>query len=713
MANKKLAAEARLYAVLRKSESLTEEEQSILATLENIEGVKVTAEAGGKSKAVDQAVDQAAEIAAAVAALTKADIFVLDLETIGTTGEKDAALDALTNRIEGVGVGIGKGKKDAWWFPFIPSYPGEQVYSQIQVFRALEPILKDPNKSLLNSKPKFDLKCLKVQGVDVENKIIDTVIADWLLDENYKRHGLKEIIEREYGIKTVSWEEAKKAATMPGTEQAFREYALNDVKFAFMAWDKLGKRLKKEPQLLKLFHEVEMELIPIFVELELAGVKIDRDYLSFPDHDFPNDPTKGTGLLQILNKEKVGAEARAKAALGRDIDISKSQQVSAALFGIPTLDALREAGVNEKIIANMTGNTLFFINQPGLFPIPLDKKRKPILPGKNGYYSTDDGILSYLAGHPFIDAVLDWRWADKLISTYVEPYLQKSIRDGRVHPDFNQAGTVTGRFTCSDPNLQQIPTEKGKYSIKKMFVPEPGNVFICGDFNQLQFRLVGHFAKRVLGRSKVAEAYIAGSDLHTKTQTELHFEERKPAKTVNFGFIFGRMPDGFSYDNHIPIDDAKKFYNHFHRTYPELDQMYDWVKEELCEKGYVSSFTGRRRRFPKYKGMDPNKRDGGLWWDSRSTAWNAMVQGAEGDVVRISMRNIHREIKRRRKVDPRWENVKLKVQVHDEMVYEAPAEIAEDVAKMVEEEAQNCLKLAVPLIFETGISANNWEEAKK
>lgn len=1135
MANKKLAAEARLYVVLRKSESLTEEEQSILATLENIEGVKVTAEASGKSKAVDQA----AEIAAAVSALEKAAIFVLDLETIGTTGEKDAALDALTNRIEGVGVGVGKGKKDAWWFPFIPSRPGEQVYSQVQVFRALEPILKDPNKSLLNSNPKFDLKCLKVQGVDVENKIIDTVIADWLLDENQKRHGLKEIIEREYGIKTVSWAEAKKAAAVPGSEEAFREYALNDVKFAFMAWDKLEKRLKKEPQLLKLFHEVEMELIPIFVELELAGVRIDRDYLSFPDPDFPNDPTKGTGLLQILNKEKAEAEARARAALGRDIDISKSQQVSVALFGIPTLESLREASVSEKIIANMTGNTLFFINQPGLFPIPLDKKRKPILPGKNGYYSTDDGILSYLAGHPFIDAVLDWRWADKLISTYVESYLQKSIRDGRVHPDFNQAGTVTGRFcvsdktmmetsagiyriselhltkereisiithrgrprrilgvyflgreemfrvtldngswiegtaghrvetpygwmsiyelsegeevfsprdpsrkggdkgaalctsgrcfqedigrghpgkgsppevsdkpthlvhvegsiqgqvrsfvqtaaseqtgkgsggqperrastgedcpegensgnggsglqpfihvqktenervsceeehhhsrlrevggtaeentgnghgnasvagrsftwiaggfkalqrkaagvlrgvvrglrkafptsmvhpitggqlplfegepsdtqepynvepeqirvaafagssrcgnptrspvfyreihdgfclpesegggrggwgipqdgcynaetgykegsesdflwvegaslynetggegttkrhlcyttatiasiksvgeqdvwdieveedhsfiangfvnhnTCSDPNLQQIPTEKGKYSIKKMFVPEPGNVFICGDFNQLQFRLVGHFAKRVLGRSRVAEAYIAGSDLHTKTQTELHFKERKPAKTVNFGFIFGRMPDGFSYDNHIPIDDAKKFFNHFHRTYPELDQMYDWVKEELCEKGYVSSFTGRRRRFPKYKGMDPNKREGGLWWDSRSTAWNAMVQGAEGDVVRISMRNIHREIKKRRKVDPRWENVKLKVQVHDEMVYEAPAEIAEEVAKMVREEAEKCLKLAVPLIFETGISANNWEEAKK
>jgi len=709
MANKKLAAEARLYAVLRKSESLTEEEQSILATLENIEGVKVTAEASGKSKAADQA----AEIAAAVAALTKADIFVLDLETIGTTGEEDAALDPLTNRIEGVGVGVGKGKKDAWWFPFIPSHPGEQVYSQVQVFRALEPILKDPNKFLLNSNPKFDIKCLKVQGIDVENKIIDTVIADWLLDENQKRHGLKEIIEREYGIKTVSWAEAKKAAAVPGSEGAFREYALNDVKFAFMAWDKLEKRLKKEPKLLKLFYEVEMELIPIFVELELDGVRVDRDYLDHPDPDFSNDPTKGTGLLQILNKEKAEAEVRAKAALGRDIDVSKSQQVSAALFGIPSTEALRKAEINEKIIAKMSEDSTFFVSPPGLFPIPLDKKRQPILPGKTGYYSTDDGILSYLAGHPFIDAVLDWRWADKMLSTYVVSYLEKSIRDGKVHPDFNLAGAKTGRFTCSGPNLQQIPAEKGKYSVKKSFIPDPDTVFICGDFGQIQFKIAGHLAKKILGKSAIADAYLAGSDLHTKTQTELHFADRKPAKTVNFGFIFGRMPDGFSYDNHIPIDDAKKFYNHFHRAYPELDQMYDWVKEELCEKGYVSSLTGRKRRFPKYKGMDPYKDGGKLWWDSRSTAWNAMVQGGEADVVRISMRNIHRAIRAKRKVDPRWERVKLKAQVHDEMLYQAPKEIAEEVAAIVKKEAESCLKLVVPITFDIGISANNWEEAKK
>jgi DNA polymerase-1 len=140
--------------------------------------------------------------------------------------------------------------------------------------------------------------------------------------------------------------------------------------------------------------------------------------------------------------------------------------------------------------------------------------------------------------------------------------------------------------------------------------------------------------------------------------------------------------------------------------------MYDWVKEELCEKGYVSSFTGRKRRFPKYKGLDPFKDAGKLWWDSRSTAWNAMVQGGEADVVRIAMRNIYRKIKAMRKVDPRWERVKLKAQVHDEMLYQAPKEIAEAVAAMVKHEAENCIKLVVPITFDMGVSSENWESAK-
>ena len=695
-----LAAEARLYDALRKvnGNDLEEQERGLLDSLGSIEGVKAAADALGKKAGKEM--NQDAEIAAAVAALEQADIFALDLETIGTTKEKDSALDPKTNLIEGVSVAVGLHKNQGWWFPFRSKRPGVKLYSQIQVFRALDPILKNPNKTLVGSNPKFDLQCLKVQGVLVENRLIDTVVSDWLMDENQRSHGLKEIVEREFGIKAVKWAEAKAMEEDPSTADAFAEYALNDSRYVFRVWrDVHEPNLGKDPRLLKLFHEVEMEIIQTFVESELDGVCIDRPYL--------------LGLRETLNKEAAEAAEKACAALGRKIDISSSQEVSVTLFGSPTQEALETANVNDRVKARFTDKGLFD-SPPGMIPLPLDKKGKPILPGKNGYYSTDDGILSRIKGNLFIDALLDHRWATKLLSTYVEPYLEQSEATGRIYPDFHQAGTVAGRFTCSKPALQTIPTEKGKYSIKKMFIPAPGYAFVCGDFNQLQFRLVGHFAKRVLGKSVVADSYLAGMDLHTKTQKELKLADRKPAKTINFGFIFGRSADSFAYGNHLPIAAAKTFYNGFHGSYPEIKAMQRACMRSLCEKGYVASLTGRRRRFPEHKGKDPDKLQKGdsLWWDSW-IAWNAMIQGAEADVVRISMRNIYREIKERRKTDPRWNNVRMKVQVHDELVYETPQEIEDDVMKMVKEKAESCLKLEIPLIFDVGISRNNWEEAKK
>lgn len=1122
-----LAAEARLYDALRKvnGNDLTEQERGLLDSLGGIEGVKTAAGTLGKKAGTEM--NQDAEIAAAVEALEQADIFALDLETIGTTKEKDSALDPKTNLIEGVSVAVGLHKNQGWWFPFRSKRTGVKLYSQVQVFRALDPILKNPKKTLVGSNPKFDLQCLQMQGVLVENRLIDTVVSDWLMDENQRSHGLKEIVEREFGIKAMKWAEAKAMEEDPATADAFAEYALNDSRYALRVWrDVHDPKLGKDPRLLKLFHEVEMEIIQTFVESELDGVCIDRPYL--------------LSLRETLNKEAAEAAEKACAALGRKIDISSSQEVSVTLFGSPTQEALVTANVKDSVKFRFTDKGLFE-SPPGMIPIPLDKKGKPILPGKNGYYSTDDGILSTIKGNPFIDALLDHRWATKLLSTYVEPYLEKSEATGRIYPDFHQAGTVAGRFcvsdktrletsmgtfcisdldlakehkvsiithrgrprrilgvyflgreemfrvtldngswiegtrghrietpsgwrhiyelqiesrvfspgdpsrqgrgaraaqcltrgciqaavggrgglggrvapeiqdpqaclvhvegsvrrevqgsvdnsttkpaitihegeqeggastrqdsserapstsfghwlrtpgnvqriederifcseeylfsrtgedrrssknyakdghrysssirralartfgcveaisrkaerifrctvhgfcktfstslvhpitceqlpasagggssseksrlleheqggvaaildssrrgyspypsafhrevhgglclprgeggggsgwgipqdgrgdtaagreegsdddrswmegatlhdeasrdepggspflyptaivvgiesvgeqdiwdiqveedhsfiangfvnhnTCKNPALQTIPTEKGKYSIKKMFIPAPRYAFVCGDFNQLQFRLVGHFAKRVLGKSVVADSYLAGMDLHTKTQKELKLADRKPAKTINFGFIFGRSADSFAYGNHLPIAAAKTFYNGFHGSYPEIKAMQKYCMRQLCEKGYVASLTGRRRRFPEHTGKDPDKlpKGDGLWWDSW-IAWNAMIQGAEADVVRITMRNIYREIKERRKTDPRWNNVRMKVQVHDELVYEAPQEIAEDVVKMVKEKAESCLKLEIPLIFEVGLSSENWEAAKK
>lgn len=258
----------------------------------------------------------------------------------------------------------------------------------------------------------------------------------------------------------------------------------------------------------------------------------------------------------------------------------------------------------------------------------------------------------------------------------------------------------------NNPNLQQVTA-----SIKKLFVASEGKKMVGGDFNQLQFRLVGHFAERILGRSKVAEAYRAGLDLHTKTQQEMGFKDRRPAKVVNFAFIFGRGPKSFAHDNEKDMDEAREYYDGFHAAYPEIREMAQWCREEITSKGYVTSIAGRRLHFPDMKGLRITgaRKDPTYWpgWVS----WNAVIQGAEADLVRVAMRNIQRRIDAKRVEDPRWFEVYLQLQVHDELVGEAPEDLAEEFAAIMKEEAESAVALEVPIVFEV-LVGDSWSDVK-
>ncbi len=718
--DKKIKAEARLYNLFRGAqEGLTDQEKTILSTLESIQGVKTAADAP-KGNGVKRA-----DLDAAVAALKGTDTFALDLETQSTTTEQDDATNPRKNRLEGVSLAVGMRPNESWWFPFMNVAP-EETFSQVQVFRALEPILLDPTKIFVGSNTKFDLECLRVQGIEVKNKIVDTVVSDWLLDENQKRHGLKEIVERDLGIKLEKYGSAKAAQGGISDEgrKRFAEYATNDARYVLKVWKDLHlKELSKDPKckdnpkmvprLLRLFHDVEMEIVEILVEAELTGVRIDMVYLD--------------ALEKRMTDEADQAKQAAIKIYGQEFDIGSPTVVSEILFGIPSDEALAEVvadkaaktGKSAKdILVKMTDRGNLFGGPPkGLLLPPVDMKGMPLSPGKNGLYSTDDEILGKLKGaHPIVEKILDYRWATKTINTYVDSYRVLIEDDGRVHPDFKQAGTIAFRFACKKPNLQQIPKEKGL--VKPMFIPADGHSFVCGDFNQLQFRLIGHFAKRVLKKSVIHEAYLAGKDLHTKTKDDMKLPDRTAAKVVNFAFLFGRGADSLSEKDNIPFPMAKGYYEGFHKNYPEVKKMATWARQCICDQGYIESLTGRRRRFMQHKGKDQflrrkkGEKDDGLWWDGWK-AWNSVIQMAESDLVRISMRNIFREIKERRKTDPRWNTVKILIQIHDELVIETPTEIVEEVAKMAKEKAETALTLEVPIIFEIGISSKNWEEAKK
>ena len=677
----------------------------------------------------------------AVSALRKAEFFSLDLETDGPS--KAEATDPLRGRIVGVSFAAGFEPGKSWWFPFDGgASAGEQVFSMVEVFRAVQPVLLDPAKTLIGSNCKFDIMFLKANGVEVRNRLFDTVVADWMMDENNKRHGLKEIVKREFDVDLEKFTTAWASRDLVQGSR-FAEYAVNDARYAFRVWERvhapfLNKESKRgkdggvttpgHEKIRKLFTEVEMEIVRIFMEAEMEGVCLDLKYIA--------------ALKERMEKAKEEAAQRAFAAVGRSFKISSPEEVSVILFGAPSEDALRAAmasrdkrkpkAAKRDLVAKFNTKGLFEAPK-GLLPVPLGRDGHQAIPGDNGFYSTDDSILAGY-DHPFVKALLDYRAASQTLKFFVYAYVggdpenDKKMgvaRDGRVHPDFHQAGTIAGRFTCSEPNLQQIDTEKGL--VKPMFVPPPGHKFVCGDFNQLQFRLAGHYAKSWFGKSNIADAYALGSDLHDRTMRDLGFDKtipdkkaaRKEAKGVNFAFIFGRGAKSFAEAKRRPPAEANKFYNGFHKSYPEIRWCSDKCRRDLCEKGYVESILGRRRNYPQHKGKDPDayekkESDGGprsnLWWDGW-VAWNAVVQGAESDLVRLVMRNIYREILERRKADPRWDTVKMLIQVHDEIVYQAPDEIAKDVADLMRDKAANSLVLKVPMLLDVGIG-RTWEEAK-
>lgn len=587
---------------------------------------------------------QTSSLEYAINALKQADSFGFDLETTGFDCQRDA--------IKGASLSVGPAEDETWWFPF----RGNDAMSSVRVFRALAPIFSDKAKTLVGSNVKFDVKFVSVHHPEIliRNPFVDTVVAHWLIDEN-NAHGLKQLAKRYLDVDMASY---KEAAAMEGGmfPHIFADYAKEDAKQVLRLWREALEPELERQSLAKLFHEVEMPLVCTLIEMELQGVAIDLDFLA--------------ALDTRMQTQRDEAKAEAFEVAGCDFEISSPQSVSKFLYG-----------------------------EYGLKPFTWMKK------GKSGFYSTDDSIMSRY-DNPLVTAILKHRNAAHMMKTYCVPYAKRTKEEPRIRASFNQAGTTRGRFTSSDPNLQQVTA-----SIKGLFVASPGKKMVGGDFNQLQFRLVGHFAEKILGKSKVADAYRAGMDLHTKTQQEMGFPDRRPAKVVNFAFIFGRGAKSFAHDNQKTVEEAKAYYNGFHKAYPEIRDMANYCRREITTYGFVTSIAGRRLHFPDMKGVRiTNERDDPTYWPGW-VSWNAVIQGAESDLVRIAMRNIQRRIDEKRVDDPRWFEVYLQLQVHDEVIGEAPADLAEEFAAIMKYESENAVQLTVPIGFEVLIG-DSWADVK-
>jgi DNA polymerase-1 len=542
------------------------------------------------------------------------------------------------------------------------------------VLTALAPWLASASHSKALQNAKYDRLILLRHGLPLEGVVMDTMLADYLRDAGEK-HGLDALAERNFGFSPTSYSElVPKGANFAAVAiDAAALYCGMDV---HLTW-RLAQLLRREltamgAALPELLDQLELPLEPVLALMEATGIRIDTAYLG----------ELSAELKITLDR----LEGEAKAAAGVDFNLASPKQLGELLF-----DTL---GLDRK------------------------KSRKT----KTGW-STDATVLEKLeTDHPVVPLVLEHRTLSKLKSTYVDalPALMEP-ETGRVHTDFNQAVTATGRLSSSNPNLQNIPirTEFSR-RIRKAFLPEAGWSLISADYSQIELRILAHLS----GEAVLVEAYRTGDDVHALTarllleKDTVTPDERRLGKTINFGVIYGMGAQRFARETGVSQADAKEFLGKYKQRYPKVFAFLELQERLALSRGYVETIMGRRRPFHfdpnglgRLLGKDPLEIDlevarrGGMEAQQLRAAANAPIQGSSADIIKLAMVKLHRELQAAQVP------ARLLLQVHDELVLEAAPEALEAVLTLTRETMERAVALSVPLVVETGVGPN-WMEAK-
>ncbi|NCJ07569.1 DNA polymerase I [Synechococcales cyanobacterium C] len=543
-----------------------------------------------------------------------------------------------------------------------------------KVLEALRPILEDEQypKALQNAK--FDRLVLQFQGIHLAGVVFDTMLASYVLNPDAS-HNLTDLSRQYLSVTAQSYTDlvpkGRTMADVPIPKAA--GYCGLDVYTTRLLVEKLRKALAQSPQLLALLLEVEQPLEPVLAAMETRGIRIDQDYLR--------------SLSLQLAQDLASLEAQAHQLAGESFNLASPKQLSEILFGKLGLDT---------------------------------QKTRPTKLG----YSTDAATLEKLQGdHPLVDILLEYRTLAKLKSTYVDalPALVRTDTH-RVHTDFNQAITATGRLSSSNPNLQNIPirTEFSR-RIRAAFIPEPGWQLVTADYSQIELRILAHLSEE----PRLLTAYRQGQDVHILTaqllweKDSITSEERRLAKIINFGVIYGMGPHRFAREAGVSYGEAKQFIERFYERYPGVFAYLQRMERQAVTQGYVETLLGRRRYFQfdsrslkKYQGQDPEDMkavnlngvkmsayDRGLL----RAAANAPIQGSSADLIKVAMVQLYEAL--------RGYRAQLLIQVHDELVLEVPPEELEAVQTHIQAIMESALSLKVPLVAEVHVGAN-WMEAK-
>lgn len=588
-------------------------------------------------------VESAAQLREVVAEVGRYEEFCFDTETTG--------FDIFNDRIVGLSLAVEPFK--AWYVPFKEENTPE--YAEI-----VRPLFEDERIAKIGQNIKFDLMVLRRLGIEIRGRKYDTMILHYLLDPE-SRHNMNALSERYLNYKPIEIEtligKGSKQLTMDLVNvERVKEYAAEDADVTLRLKQVLYPQVE-EIGLQHLYFEVEEPMIAVLADIEMAGVRID------------------TGALAVyaveLNRKLGELEAAIRTEAGEpNLNINSARQLGEVLFA-----KMRIA-------------------------------EKPKMTRTKQFCTDEDYLQSFARKHRIVDLILEYRGVKKLLSTYVEALPQLVNRTtGRIHTSFNQAVTATGRLSSTNPNLQNIPVrdDMGR-RIRKAFIPsDDDHLLLSADYSQVELRLMAHLS----GDESLISAFEHGEDIHTATAAKLFNkplgevtpEERRRAKTANFGIIYGISAFGLSQRLEIPRKEAKEIIDGYFASYPKVKEYMDNVVAKAKEEGFVSTIFGRRRYLNDISSHNAIAR--GL---AERNAVNAPIQGSAADIMKIAMIDVHRRFAA--------EGIRSRVilQVHDELVVDMLRSEQERVTKIVTECMESAAQLKVRLIADAGIGGN-WLEA--
>jgi DNA polymerase-1 len=588
------------------------------------------------------------ELAGLVKVLQKADLMVLDTET--------SDLDPLSAELVGLSICVDPGQ--AFYIPMgHRDEEGKLLSGQLAkevVLKTLQPYLEDEKLPKLGHNLKFDYAILKMQGggVSVKGPLWDTMIAAYLLDPGRRTFKLDDLCREILDLKLTAFSEVTEgdkrsdSFVFIGLEDA-KNYSCEDVYGACLLWEEFKPKLKKQ-KLWSLFADMEIPLVPILAEMELAGIKLDTHLLKELSEEF------GAKLNEL--------EKEIHKLAGEEFNINSPKQLGDILF-----DKLK---------------------------LPHGRKTKT-------GYSTDVKVLEKLSFHELPQAVLIHRTLSKLQSTYVEKLASLVHQTtGRVHTSFNQTVTATGRLSSSSPNLQNIPirTEEGQ-RIRQAFIPEKGHVFVAGDYSQIDLRVLAHYSQD----KALLDAFRSGQDIHNQTAAEIFFvspmlitpQMRRVAKTINFGIVYGMSSFGLAGQLNLSRKEAQTFIDRYFKHYAGVQQFMEDIVKQAREDRHVTTLLNRIRLLPDINSSNRTRRE-----FAERTAINTPIQGTAADIIKLAMIKVEQELAKTEL------KAKMLLQIHDELVFEVPENEVDQTEELVKDCMESVMKLDVPLVVNISVGKN-------